>query len=316
MTTPPPTTADAPAAPDAPSTSDVPPTSDASATRPAPAATDAVLVGAVDVARAAAEETAAPGQVGEHLGADAEGERLVTHRFACLDPAYQGWHWAVTVARVPRGRSVTVCDSVLLPGPQALLAKAWVPWSQRLAPGDLGVGDLLPTDADDDRLEPGYATTGTDTRHDEDAEGPDDDTDRVALWELGLGRPRVLSPLGRDDAVDRWYSGDSGPTAPVAEAAPAQCSTCGFVTPLAGSLRRVFGVCANAYSPSDGRVVSYDHGCGAHSEIAVVPAPVDITPPLVDELGYDVIAVRPADHAPGSVDDAADTGDTEELGHS
>jgi hypothetical protein len=280
-----------------------------------PPATDAVLLGAVDVARAAAEETAAPGQVGEHLGADAEGERLVTHRFACLDRAYQGWHWAVTVARVPRGRSVTVCDSVLLPGTEALLAKAWVPWSQRLAPGDLGVGDLLPTDADDDRLEPGYTATGAGTR-DDDVDTVDDDTDRVALWELGLGRPRVLSPLGRDDAVDRWYSGDSGPTAPVAEAAPAQCATCGFVTPLAGSLRRVFGVCANAYSPSDGRVVSYDHGCGAHSEIAVLPAPVDITPPLVDELGYDVIAVRPAAHPPGSVDDATDTGETEELGHS
>ena len=294
MTTPPPTTAPSPA-------------------------TDAVLVGAVDAARAAAEETAAPGPVGEHLGADAEGERLVTHRFACLDPGYQGWHWAVTVARVPRGRSVTVCDSVLLPGPEALLAKAWVPWSQRLAPGDLGVGDLLPTDADDDRLEPGYAATGRHTRDGDGDDGAgevDDDTDRVALWELGLGRPRVLSPLGRDDAVDRWYSGDSGPSAPVAEAAPAQCATCGFVTPLAGSLRRVFGVCANAYSPSDGRVVSYDHGCGAHSEIAVMPGPVDITPPLIDELGYDVIAVRPADHAPGSVDDAADTGETEELGHS
>jgi hypothetical protein len=283
-------------------------------TTPSPA-TDAVLVAAVDVARAAAEETAAPGQVGEHLGADAEGERLVTHRFACLDPAYQGWHWGVTIARVPRGRSVTVCDSVLLPGPAALLAKAWVPWSRRLAPGDLGVGDLLPTDADDDRLEPGYTAVGPDSRH-EDADGIDDDTDRVALWELGLGRPRVLSPLGRDDAVDRWYSGDSGPTAPVAEAAPAQCATCGFVTPLAGSLRPMFGVCANAYSPSDGRVVSYDHGCGAHSELAVLPAPVEVTPPLVDELGYDVIAVRPSDHPRGSVDDAAATGDTEELGHS
>ena len=311
MTTPPPTTADTPAAHDAPGPADAP------APR-APAATDAVLVAAVDLARAAAEEAAAPGQVGAHLGADAEGERLVTHRFACLDRAYQGWHWAVTVARVPRGRTVTVCDSVLLPGPDALLAKAWVPWNQRLAPGDLGVGDLLPTDADDDRLEPGYTATGPHTREDgDDGLGEiDDDTDRVALWELGLGRPRVLSPLGRDDAVDRWYSGASGPTAPVAEAAPAQCATCGFVTPLAGSLRRLFGVCANAYSPSDGRVVSYDHGCGAHSEIAVLPGPVDITPPLVDDLGYDLVAVRPADHAPGSVDDAADTADTEELGHS
>jgi hypothetical protein len=279
---------------------------------------DAVLVGAVDVARAAAEETAAPTPVGDHLGVDVEGERLVTHRFACLDPAYQGWHWAVTVTRVPRGRTVTVCDSVLLPGPEAVLPKPWVPWSQRLAPGDLGVGDLLPTDADDDRLEPGYAATG------------DADADEVALWELGLGRPRVLSPLGRDEAVDRWYSGDSGPTAPVAEAAPAQCATCGFVTPLAGSLRQVFGVCTNAFSPSDARVVSYDHGCGAHSEIAVLPGPVDVTPALVDELGYDMVdtadlvgsdapdelADTVDSEAPGDTVDSEAPGDTEELGQS
>jgi hypothetical protein len=32
----------------------------------------------------------------------------------------------------------------------------------------------------------------------------------------------------------------------------------------------MFGVCANEYSPSDGKVVSFDHGCGAHSE-ALVP---------------------------------------------
>jgi hypothetical protein len=265
------------------------------------AASDAVLEAAVDVARAAAEETAGPDRVGEHLGAEAEGERLVTHRFACLDRAYVGWHWAVTVARFPRGRSVTVCEAVLLPGTDAVLAKEWVPWSERLAPGDLGVGDLLPTAADDDRLEPGYVATG------------DDDADQVAVWELGLGRARVLSPVGRDDAVDRWYSGASGPTAPIAEAAPAQCSTCGFVTPIGGPLRQLFGVCANAFSPSDGRVVSFDHGCGAHSEIAVVPAPVETAPPIVDETGFDVIAVRPVAHTPGSVDEAAEA---EALGHS
>lgn len=272
------------------------------------AATDAVLAAAVDVARASAAEIAASSmvpEVGEHLGAEAEGERLVTHRFACLDPAYRGWQWAVTVTRLSRSKAVTVCDTVLLPGEDAILAKEWVPWSKRLAPGDLGVGDLLPTEADDDRLEPGYTATGA-------------DADEVAVWELGLGRPRVLSPLGRDDAVDRWYSGASGPAAPIAEAAPAPCATCGFVTPLAGSLRSVFGVCTNAFSPSDGRVVSYDHGCGAHSEVAVLPAPVDVTAPLIDELGYDVIAIRPVEHSAGSVDDDASAADAdaEELGHS
>src|SRR4051812_20960933 len=43
---------------------------------------DAALAAAVDLARAAAEEDAEPGTVGEHLGVTAEGDRLVTHAFA------------------------------------------------------------------------------------------------------------------------------------------------------------------------------------------------------------------------------------------
>lgn len=264
----------------------------ATARRPA---SDAVLTGAVDEARAAAVQIASrPEHVGEHLGVELDDDRLATHRFASGDPAYRGWLWAVTVARVPRSRSVTVCEAVLLPGDEALLSKEWVPWSDRLAPGDLGVGDLLPSDPDDARLEPGYLQTGAAGRlaAEDDASAVDDDADRVALWELGLGRVRVLSLVGRDDAVDRWYSGDHGPTAPMAESAPAPCSTCGFVLPLAGSLRRVFGVCANAMSPSDGRVVSYDHGCGAHSEVAELPPPVEIAPPVAEEADLDLVDLR------------------------
>jgi len=33
-----------------------------------------------------------------------------------------------------------------------MLAPDWVPWSDRIQAGDLGVGDLLPTAADDPRL--------------------------------------------------------------------------------------------------------------------------------------------------------------------
>ena len=62
--------------------------------------------------------------MGEHLGAHADGERLVTHDFACLDPAYRGWRWAVTVTRASRSKTVTVDEAVLLPGPDALLAAA------------------------------------------------------------------------------------------------------------------------------------------------------------------------------------------------
>ena len=35
---------------------------------------------------------------------------------------------------------------------------------------------------------------------------------------------------------------------------------------MSGSMRTVFGVCANEWAPDDGRVVSLDHTCGAHSE--------------------------------------------------
>src|SRR3978361_1439164 len=84
---------------------------------------DAVCAAAVDVARAAAEtEAGNPAEVGDHLGALAEAERLVVHRFVCLTPAYRGWYWAVSVARASRARNVTVDEGGLLPRGQALIA--------------------------------------------------------------------------------------------------------------------------------------------------------------------------------------------------
>ena len=259
---------------------------------------DAVVADAIDEARAAAEETA-PGLVGGHLGVEADDERVATHLFATLDPAYRGWHWAVTLARVPRSKTVTVEEVVLLPGGEALLAPAWVPWSERLRPGDLGVGDLLPTQADDPRLAPSYVAT-------------DDEEVSGVAFEMGLGRVRVLSFDGRVDAVERWYAGDQGPEAPIARAAPASCATCGFFVPLAGALRQAFGACANEFAPDDGKVVSVDHGCGAHSEAVVVPGQPAPSPPLLDEFRIDVVG-GPLGHEPGSVTDADGA---EPFGHS
>ena len=34
-------------------------------------------------------------------------------------------------------------------------------------------------------------------------------------------------------------------------------------------MRHLFGICANEWAADDGRVVSLDHGCGAHSETDV-----------------------------------------------
>src|SRR5690606_39926813 len=52
------------------------------------AAKDAVLAGAVEVARAALEAETEAGQVGEHLGFTLQGERLGSHAFACTMPGY------------------------------------------------------------------------------------------------------------------------------------------------------------------------------------------------------------------------------------
>lgn len=249
------------------------------ATRRRTAAPDAVCAAAVELARAAAEEVAGPDAVGEHLGVAAEGERLVTHRFACTSRGYRGWVWAVTIARVARAKTATVSEVVLLPGDGALLAPDWLPWSERLAPGDLGAGDVLPYTPDDPRLEPGYEATG------------DEDADRLAIWELGLGRRRVLSRQGREEAAERWHGGSHGPQAESARAATASCRSCGFFLQLSGSLRQEFGVCANEWSPSDGQVVTHDHGCGAHSETDVERTAEEPTAPVVDETGFDELVL-------------------------
>lgn len=93
---------------------------------------DAALAGAVDAARAALLEVVPEEQLGDHVGAVADGERLVTHRFTAHLEAYAGWEWYATLARLPRGKVPTVSEIGLLPGSGALLAPPWVPWSERV----------------------------------------------------------------------------------------------------------------------------------------------------------------------------------------
>ncbi|MGC5166738.1 DUF3027 domain-containing protein [Luteimicrobium sp. DT211] len=262
---------------------------------------DAVLEGAVELALEAAQQDAeSASDVGEHLGVSVDADRFATHRFACTMRGYTGWYWSVSVSRVPRGRTATVCEVALLPGDGALLAPAWLPWSERLRPGDVGTGDVLPFLADDPRLVPGYTPREG---------GAEDEEGRVAIEELALARARVLGPQGRDEAAERWYRGTRGPTTPGAVAADAECGSCGFLVPLQGALGQVFGVCANAWSPDDGKVVSLDHGCGAHSETDVPKHASDwpAADPLIDELSIDVEAASepPAAQAPAENEPAA-----------
>lgn len=259
-----------------------------------------VLADAAEVARRALVALE-PDGVGVHLGVSAEDDTAATHRFEATLPGYRGWQWAVVVAAPPGADHATVSESALLPALGALIAPDFVPWDQRVRPGDLGPGDLLATPADDPRLVPGYVATG------------DPVIDEVAR-EVGLGRVQVLSVEGRADAAQRWFT-EYGPHTEMAKAAPATCGMCGFYLPLAGALRESFGVCGNAMG-ADGHVVHAEYGCGAHSDVV---APSGNGSPLYeafDDHAVDFVEiVRPAVEdainkaAPGAADEDATAAD-------
>ena len=233
----------------------------------------AVLDAAVDAARAAVVEFSGE-TVGEYLGVTHEDANAATHRFLAEVPGYGGWQWAVVVAAYPGSGHATISEVVLVPGPTALLAPEWVPWDQRIRPGDLSPGDLLAPPAEDPRLVPGYVLSG------------DPAVDDVAA-EVGFGRRQVLSEWGRADAAQRWHDGDHGPESAMARGTRRVCRDCGYLLPLAGTLGTMFGVCANEFA-ADGQVVDFTYGCGAHSD---TPAPAGAGSPLYDPYDDGVLDV-------------------------
>jgi hypothetical protein len=252
----------------------------------------ALTAAAVDAARATLVEQVGSNVVGEHVDAvressSVEAGDVVTHYFACTQTGYPGWRWAVTVAHVPGDPEVTVDEVVLLPGDDAIIAPAWVPWRERIRPGDLSPGDVLPAEEDDPRLVPAYLSgdPGDDAPRDQAARQHLDEVSE----ELGLGRVRVLSLEGRDLAAQRWYSSEQGPDVPIAQSAPAKCWSCGFLVRLAGPLADTFGVCANEFANDDGRVVAFAHGCGAHSDAQLrkKQLPPPLPDPVFDTLSED-----------------------------
>lgn len=75
------------------------------------------------------------------------------------------------------------------------------------------------------------------------------------------------------------------------------------MTPLAGALGLMFGVCCNAMA-ADGRVVDFGYGCGAHSD---TPAPQLIGSPAYepyDDGVLDVVDGVSASEAPSAEPDA------------
>ena len=95
------------------------------------------LTDAVDLARTA-WSNCRKGESATTWASPAEDACAATHRFAATFPGYRGWQWAVVVAADPEADHATVSELALLPGPDALVAPEWMPWDQRIRPGDLG----------------------------------------------------------------------------------------------------------------------------------------------------------------------------------
>lgn len=109
---------------------------------------DAVLAAAKEVALAGLADIAPENAIGPVHHLRGEEERLTTHLFECTLPGYRGWFWFATLSRAPRSKVATVCEIGLLPGDDALLAPAWVPWADRLLPEDQEEQDYDHEDVD------------------------------------------------------------------------------------------------------------------------------------------------------------------------
>ena len=107
---------------------------------------DAFLATSVEVARSAIEGITAPSDIGEHLAARSEGDRLVTHLFESRLPGYLGWQWYAVLTRNSRSKVVTVNELGLLPSEDSILAPEWVPWAERVRPEDAQEADSQQAD--------------------------------------------------------------------------------------------------------------------------------------------------------------------------
>ena len=101
---------------------------------------DAVLLTVVPVAMSALLEVTDSSSVGKLAGSKGEGEHVLTLSFECLLAGYPGWYWTVMISRIDDEAQPSVLETGLLPGENALVAPAWVPWSDHL-PEDSGWSD-------------------------------------------------------------------------------------------------------------------------------------------------------------------------------
>lgn len=212
---------------------------------------------AISIARAALVELD-EGRVGRYLGVDThnkdQGNNIATHRFAADIPGYRGWEWVAVVVCAPGSRYITISELALLPGSQALRAPRWVPYEERIQPGDLLPGYIMPPRKNDPRLEKD-------------------------------GEKIILSTRGKKSTIKRWEAGDFSPSSESAQKSAHNCVDCAFYIDISDRIEGKWGVCANEFS-ADGHVVNADYGCGAHS-LTKNPAEEKAEPMVpFDDFGY------------------------------
>lgn len=147
---------------------------------------DAFLAAAVDVARAAVEGIAPAEQIGQHLAAKSEGDRLVTHLFESKLAGYGGWQWYAVLTRNSRSKVVTVNELGLLPSEGSILAPEWIPWAERVRPGDEQGEDEPGEAAAAPRDDAGDAASGADASE-ADADDAPEDNSADAVDDTGTG---------------------------------------------------------------------------------------------------------------------------------
>jgi hypothetical protein len=107
-------------------------------------------------------------QVGTFVSVEYDDDnRVATYLFEAAIAGYKGWRWAITLAKVDEKSEPTICDVVLLPGPDSLIAPDHIPYRDRIEPADITPGVIVPSLADDSRLVPGIAALPQDEDLDE-----------------------------------------------------------------------------------------------------------------------------------------------------
>jgi hypothetical protein len=179
------------------------------------APTDATLLAAVDLARAALMEITDDDAVGEVIGHIDEGDLVISLLFDCLLSGYPGWRWTVSLARVDDSCDPTVLETELTPGDDSLLAPEWVPWSDRLVADDDSEDDANDNDDDEDS-DDDDSDDDADEDSDDDPESLDDDADDSldVLNGIDFDEALAAAQLNPGETADAEADADHGAPQP------------------------------------------------------------------------------------------------------